>query len=57
MGKIWAVDAIALNFSTELDSTDWRDYIFKVRLCMQFEFLVFGKIIKWVLQKVRPYLS
>ena len=22
MGKVWTVDAIALNFSTELDSTD-----------------------------------
>ena len=39
MGKVWEVDAIALQFLMELDSADcstcfgWRDYTFKVMRC------------------------
>ena len=42
MGKVWVVDAIALNFSTELDFNNcWRNQIFKIMSCKQFKFLAF----------------
>ena len=53
MDEFWAVVAITLNFSTELDSTDdcymafGEISCFKVTWCKQFKFLVFGNI-KWV---------
>ena len=44
-----------LNFSTELDFTDcfkgfWRDQIFKVMWCKQFQFLGFGNF-EWVFRR------
>ena len=39
----FTIDAIALNFPTELDSTDC-DQIFKVAWCKQFKYLVLGNI-------------
>ena len=55
MGKLWAVDAIAL-FSQQnwtpltVPCGFWRDYIFKVTQCKQFEFLVFRNN-KWVFRR------
>ena len=50
--EVWAVDAIALNFSTEVDSIECymglgEIIFFKVTWCNQFKFLVFIDI-KWV---------
>ena len=61
MGKVWAVGAIAL-FSQQywtpltVPCWFWRNYIFKVTQCKQFELLVF-RYIKWVFQKVCLYSS
>ena len=55
MSKIWAVDVIALNVSTEFDFTDCfirdleRLYTFlnvNIFKCKQFKLLVFAKTIK-----------
>ena len=45
MGKVWAVDAIALNFLKKLDSIDWPMWVLEREVtCNQFKFLVFGNI-------------
>ena len=61
MSKVWAVDAINLNFLTELDSADRSIWVlerlhFKSDKCKQLKFLIFGNI-KWVFQKVCLYSS
>ena len=36
MGQVWAVDAIALNFSSELDFTDCSRSFEKIRFLIRF---------------------
>ena len=49
MDKVWAIDAIALNFSTELDSTRSTHCSMGFGEMKQFKFLVFGDS-KWVIR-------